>query len=112
MTTRRELLPPASIPDGSWLSKLGSRLERRDDIAAAYLVTTRCFDPQTLRDELRLELSELPGLGGAPPAPFSDPGRALAGSGVSDFVFAFPPRAILTRVRDPGALVWSREERG
>ena len=111
MTTPCEFRPPSSIPDCGWLRRLGSLLESRGDTAAAYLVTTRYFDPEALQDELHLELNEPPEEGGAPAALFLELGHELGEAGVSDFVFTFPPRVILSRVRDAGALLWSREER-
>ena len=111
MTTPVEFLPPTSIPDDGWLSRLALLLGGRSDIAAAYLVTTRYFDPEGLQDELHLELNSPPEEGGAPAALFLEMGHALGEARVPNFVFTFPTRAELSRVRGAGALLWSREER-
>ena len=111
MTTPVEFLPPTSIPDEGWLSRLALLLGGRSDTTAAYPATTRYFDPETLQDELHFELSEPREEGGAPAALFHEMGNALGEAGVSDFVFTFPPRAILCRARDAGALLRSREKR-
>ena len=105
--TPLEFLPPRSRPSAEWIGELSSMLERRQDIVAAYYVTTRYLDaPETLQDELHFELAEPPADGGAPPERFRDvaAGFPWPPEGV---VFTFDTRATLPRVRRVGAVLWA-----
>jgi hypothetical protein len=79
-------------------------------MVAAYYVTTRyLLPPETLQDELHFELRDPPGEGGAPPDLFREVASELP-STPDGVIFTFATKEVLPRVRQAGALLWSRPE--
>jgi hypothetical protein len=117
MTTSVEFLPPRWIPPDDWIARLDEALRGRDDIVAAWFVTTRypateAF-PEEDQEELHLELVHPPEVA-APAEWFRDltewfPWRR---HGIDDdalgFTVSCPPEDCLARLRIVGARVWAR----
>ena len=119
MTTPVEFLAPRWLPPVDWIARLDTGLQPRDDVVAAWFVTTRYpaddSSSEALQEELHHELAEPPGEDGASRLFFREFSRVVPAwrYGIDEprlqIVWTFPTRSLLPRVRDAGACLWSRE---